>query len=79
MVIPSEFRMWQYGDDDHREDLFLSKTHLKLSTDSDLVLKLDDEKEIASLEGLELPIRIFKINVMINGGGDFNAGQLQPS
>ena len=53
--------------------------HLKLSTDSDLVLKLDDENEIASLEGLELPIRIAKINVTINGGGDFNAGELQPS
>ena len=56
-----------------------SKMHLKRSTDSDLVLKLDDEKEIASLEGLELPIRILKINVMINGGGDFNAAELQPS
>jgi len=43
------------------------------------VLKLDDEKEIASLEDLELPIRISKINVTINGGGDFNAGELQPS
>ena len=56
-----------------------SKMHLKLSTDSDLVLKLDDENEIASLEGLELPIRIAKINVTINGSGDFNAGELQPS
>ena len=49
--------------------------HLKLSTDSDLVLKLDDENEIASLDSnLELPVRIAKINVMINGGGDVNAG-----
>ena len=57
-----------------RHPTVFSKTHLKLSTDSDLVLKLDDENEIASLEGLELPVRIAKINVTINGGGDVNAG-----
>ena len=73
MVIPSEFRMWQYGDDDHREDLFFSKTHLKLSTDSDLVLKLDDENEIAGLE-----VRIAKFNFTINSGGNVYAGEALP-
>ena len=70
-----------FGRNHHRKGppTIFSKMHLKLSTDSDLVLKLDDENEIASLEGLELPIRIAKINVTINGSGDFNAGELQPS
>ena len=70
-----------FGRNHHRKGppTIFSKMHLKLSTDSDLVLKLDDENEIVSLEGLELPVRIAKINVTINGGGNFNAGVLQPS
>ena len=45
---------------------------LKLSTDSNLVLKLDDENEIASWE-----VTIAKIDAMIRNGGDSYAGGLQ--
>ena len=48
-------------------------TNLKLSTDSDLVLKLDDESEIAGME-----LRIAKFNVTINHGGNFYAGEVPP-
>ena len=50
-----------------------SKAHLKLSTDSDLVLKLDGDNEISGLE-----FKIAKFNVTINDGGNFYAGEVLP-
>ena len=56
-----------------RHPTVFSKTHLKLSTDSDLVLKLDGENEISGLE-----FKIAKFNVTINSGGNFYAGEVLP-